>query len=343
MISPKGLIKSGEIMGLVTIFTDIGKEIDSIANQALSSVQSGYISGVLELAKIGLVLYVLVYGYAILAGKSQADLKSIIWDFTKLGIIVSILNGSGGILSGLVDFVDEIKDFFTGSQGGSSYSLLDTRLNDIATLALDIWKDADGVEESLLAILKMVALLPLILGFVACGSLIFYTEIVEKILLATAPIFIFCLMWGWLKDSFSQWLSAILGNALILLFTSVILKFSIKLADIAVGVNSQTNTFTSIVLCIIAGALSLSSVKWGREIALSLARVSVDRGFNSAGALGMYQSVVNRFKGAKNSIQSAKAPTPTEQAQASVKASQSQVETQQALQKLANQISEKLK
>ena len=158
----------------------------------------------------------MVYGYAILAGKSQSDLKGVLWDFTKLGIIVSILNGAGGIMSGLVGVVDEIKHFFLGVNGGSSYSLLDTRLNDIAVLALDIWKNASGVEQSLLAILKMIALLPLMLGFIACGALIFYTEIVEKILLATAPIFIFCLMWGWLKDSFSQWLSAILGNAMIL-------------------------------------------------------------------------------------------------------------------------------
>ena len=329
-------------MGLVSIFTDIGKEIDSIANQVLTSVQSGYISGVLTLAKVGAVLYVLVYGYAILAGKSQSDLKGVLWDFTKLGIIVSILNGAGGIMSGLVGVVDEIKHFFLGVNGGSSYSLLDTRLNDIAVLALDIWKNASGVEQSLLAILKMIALLPLMLGFIACGALIFYTEIVEKILLATAPIFIFCLMWGWLKDSFSQWLSAILGNAMILLFTGVILKFSIKLADVAVGVNSQTNAFTSMVLCIIAGVLSLSSVKWGREIALGLARVSVDRGFNATGALGMYKGAVDRFKGAKNAFQSHKAPTATEQAKANVNASQSQVETQQALQKLANQISGKL-
>ena len=47
---------------MINIFEKIGQQIDSIANQALSSVQSGYISGVLELAKIGSILYVLVYG-----------------------------------------------------------------------------------------------------------------------------------------------------------------------------------------------------------------------------------------------------------------------------------------
>ena len=56
-------------MGMINIFDKIGQQIDSIANSVLSSVQSGYISGVLELAKIGSVLYVLVYGYAILTGK----------------------------------------------------------------------------------------------------------------------------------------------------------------------------------------------------------------------------------------------------------------------------------
>ena len=51
---------------------------------------------------------------------------------------------------------------------------------------------------------------------------------------------------------------------------------------------------------------ALSIAKWGREIALGLARVSVDRGFNATGALGMYQGAVNRFKGVKNLIKSAK-------------------------------------
>ena len=50
-------------MGMVNIFEKIGQQIDSVANSVLSSVQSGYISGVLALAKVGAVLYVLVYGY----------------------------------------------------------------------------------------------------------------------------------------------------------------------------------------------------------------------------------------------------------------------------------------
>lgn len=185
------------------------------------------------------------------------------------------MNGAGGILSGLVGVVDEIKDFFTGSQGGSSYSLLDTRLNDIATLALDIWKDADGVEESLLAILKMVALLPLILGFIACGALIFYTEIVEKILLATAPIFIFCLMWGWLKDSFSQYATALVSNALVVIVARTIQKSLFDFFEKLTALDNM-NVYMLAFMFVIVAWFSKEFLAYMISVVAKLSRVTAD-------------------------------------------------------------------
>lgn len=278
----------------INTFTNIGNTINTTVGAFLSSIQNGYASDLISLAKVCVVLYIIVYGYAILAGKRNTPFKDIVWDLTKLAMILGVLQGAFGLMNGLTGFVDELKGFFVG--GENAYSLLDEKFNILANLVTKIWTKASGVEETLLAIVKIFGLLPLLLGFISCGAMIVYTEIVSKILLATAPIFIFCLMWGWLKDSFAQWLSAILGNCLVLLFTSATMQLSFELASVA-STSGELDIWHSVIMYVIAGMLSIMAIKWGREIAISLAKVSVDRGFGKG-----LDSIANAKAGAKGAV-----------------------------------------
>ncbi len=278
----------------INTFTNIGNTINTTVGAFLSSIQKGYASDLISLAKVCVVLYIIVYGYAILAGKRNTPFKDIVWDLTKLAMILGVLQGAFGLMNGLTGFVDELKGFFVG--GENAYSLLDEKFNILANLVTKIWTKASGVEETLLAIVKILGLLPLLLGFISCGAMIVYTEIVSKILLATAPIFIFCLMWGWLKDSFAQWLSAVLGNCLVLLFTSATMQLSFELASVA-STSGELDVWHSVIMYVIAGMLSMMAIKWGREIAINLAKVSVDRGFGKG-----LDSIANAKAGAKGAV-----------------------------------------
>lgn len=260
----------------INTFTNIGNSINTTVGVLLDSLQKGYAADLISLTKMCVVVYIIVYGYAILAGKRNTPVKDILWDLSRLAIIFAVLQGAVGIMASLTNVVDEIKGFFVG--GENAYSMLDEKFNILANLATKIWTKASGVEETLLAIVKIIGLVPLLIGFISCGAMIVYTEIVAKILLSTAPIFIFCLMWGWLKDSFAQWVSAILGNCLVLLFTSATMQLSFELASLA-STSGELDIWHSVIMYIIAGLLSIMAIKWGREIAIGLARVSVDRGF----------------------------------------------------------------
>ncbi|WP_414429467.1 type IV secretion system protein, partial [Aggregatibacter actinomycetemcomitans] len=55
------------------------------------------------------------------------------------------------------------------------------------------------------------------------------------------PLFTFCLMWGWLKDSFAQYLSALLGNALILITVRMIANTILTYSEVALNNGENSN------------------------------------------------------------------------------------------------------
>ncbi|MBN6078475.1 type IV secretion system protein [Aggregatibacter actinomycetemcomitans] len=261
----------------ITIFAEIGESINEVINKSIGEVRDGYISDIILLAKVSITLYLTIYGYAVLSGKRSPSIGEFLWDCARFAIILTFLEKGSDYLKLVDEAVDGLKGFFAG--GENTYSLIDKKLSAISDIITDIWAKADGIEGTFKAFLNVIGMLPLLIGFVSCGSLIIYSEIIVKILLAVFPIFLFCLMWGFLKDTFSAWLNAVLGNAFVILFVAVILDVSIELAKLA---QQATGFWISLLSYIIAGLISISAIKWGRETAISLAQVSVDRAIGGA-------------------------------------------------------------
>ena len=69
----------------------------------------------------------------------------------------------------------------------------------------------------------------LLVGITAIINLI--AELVMLLMLATAPIFIYCLMWSWFRDMFSNWLRIILGCILTSLFSGIALTVVMDYTD----------------------------------------------------------------------------------------------------------------
>lgn len=257
------------------IFVALESEIDAVFRTATQSLQSGWISDLLMIAQVSISLYVVVFGYMVLAGKIQTPLQDMVWTLAKFGFILAFISNSGGYLDMVNESVSGVKNWFAGSD--SVFGILDTKFHALFDLAQKIWNDASGIKDSILAVFRLAGLLPLTLGFVSAGALVIYTEITLKLLMATAPIFIFCLMWGFLRDSFNNWISAIIGNCLVLLFTRITMELGYKMAALATTGNEvEASWLIALFFVVIAGILNLVAIKWGREMALNIARVSVD-------------------------------------------------------------------
>lgn len=260
------------------LFTSIGEAINSTVDVYIEEIQKGWVADLISLASVSISLYVLVFGYMVLAGKIQTPLADLFWNLGRFALILAFINNTDGYLTASNQAIEGLKGFFAG--GENSYSMLDERFGSLIVVGADIWRDASGIKDSVIAVFRLIGLFPIVLGFTASGALIVFTEITLKILLATAPIFLFALMWGFLRDSFNNWLSAILGNALVILFTTTIMKFSFLMVTNAVGTpEMQGKDFLpALVMLVVAGLINIMAVKWGREMALNIARVSVDAG-----------------------------------------------------------------
>lgn len=139
-------------------------------------------------------------------------------------------------------------------------------------------------------------------GFGIMAVPITLTYLLAKIafflLLALSPIFFFMLMWGWLKDTFANFASALLSNALSLVCLNIMVNYSVDfiIAQTKLDGCPFLVSFSFILFGIVAGI----SIKYIVTVINTVMRVSVER----AGA-----GIVDAYKNSKNFIQSPFSPT----------------------------------
>lgn len=266
----------------ITIFATLGNQLEQAVNTATDGLQSTYMSDMAMLATAGGTLYVLFYGYCVLAGKIDSPLSDFAWNITRMCLIMAFVTNAGGLLTAASNAVTGLQTFAT--HGQNLWSVLDVRANNIVDLINKVWKAADGVEQSVLAILKIVGLFPLILGVAAIAKELAFAQISLTILIVVMPIFIFCLMYGFLKQMFSKYLTLILVNVFKILFISVLSDVAFRIMAYVTDDNSNLQDFSTALMYVFGGLLAMSVASLGSEIAQALAETSIERAV--AGKLG---------------------------------------------------------
>ena len=84
-------------------------------------------------------------------------------------------------------------------------------------------------------------------------------------------------MWGWLKDSFAQYLSALLGNALILITVRMISNTILEYSSMALNGGDDSNVLAVGVTCILFCFIFYKLIYKAIDIVSNLSKVSVDR------------------------------------------------------------------
>ncbi len=262
----------------IDLFQQTGVIIQQTLNVIIYQIQSGWISDLLILTQSGLVLYTLFYGYLIWCGKIQEPVLDYVYNAVKFTIIIAFMSNTDGYLTLVGSAVDEFKGFLAGSD--NIYGAVDDKLNNFVSLVADIWKKADGVAESLLAIVQIIFCLPLLIGTAGMAIVVLISDVTIKILFAVAPIFIFGLMWSWTKDSFAAWVEAVLGNCFVILFVSVFSTVGFNLAIYVIGIDFDS-VFVKPIFIGISGFLVIYAVKYGREMGFQLSKISIEKSLPS--------------------------------------------------------------
>nr|WP_279460294.1 type IV secretion system protein [Actinobacillus delphinicola] len=145
----------------------------------------------------------------------------------------------------------------------------------MVNLTADLWDKNNGF----VAIVLMIFLIPFVLGFGAYSAVLILTTVTLKVLMAAAPLFIFCYMWDFLRETFNNWLSAILGNCLVLLFISLYAQVGFSMAKYAINMqfSNVENIFLVPLSLAIAGILTVYGVREGHSMGMTLARIAVEK------------------------------------------------------------------
>ncbi|MCP6071621.1 type IV secretion system protein, partial [Klebsiella pneumoniae] len=81
----------------------------------------------------------------------------------------------------------------------------------------------------------------------------------------TAPLFIFCLLYGFLKPMFDNWLKTIFAAILTIMFSALSIRIAInylnKILDAAAKTSAETNMVTLAAQCLLAG-IAAGVVVW---------------------------------------------------------------------------------
>lgn len=264
----------------VGFFEKASGDILSGLDQLSQSYQSNLSGDIAILFTAATSLYVVWMGYYIMAGKTQTPVKDLVWRCVAMLMIMTFVDYSTGYLNMVEAAVDGLKDGLSGED--NVWRNLDkvwagTQALGDAVKALDpsTYVPLEGGVAQLLVWLGAIVLMTV-------GSIVFLAaEISLKLLLLTAPLFIFCLMWGFLRTMFNNWLQAIFSSLLTVMLASLVIGMAVTFqTDMLMVIKDQANPNSNIVtlgaMGGMAGVLSGGMVLIASQLASRLAGVGVD-------------------------------------------------------------------
>ncbi|MBS0847039.1 type IV secretion system protein [Citrobacter sp. JGM124] len=271
--------------------------MEATVMQGLNSVIQGQMS-LYSAMMAGLVagsatLYIFWRGYQTLAGKLHTPVEDVAWDLARMGIILAFVTNADGYLDASVAAINGLKSGLSGSE--NVWVLLDTLWGKAQRLGETLFNLDDstyvplngGLAELLVWGGTIVVLV--IATIVNMGA-----EIMLLLMTTTAPLFIFCLIYGFLHPMFNNWLQVIFSALLTLMFSALSLRIAIeylsRVLDKARGGADINNIVTLAAQCCLA-AIGAGFVIWlAAKIAGSLAGASVQGAVQGAAKMGLIAS-----------------------------------------------------
>ncbi|HGJ5878586.1 MAG TPA: type IV secretion system protein [Arsenophonus nasoniae] len=277
------------------LFQAMDKMIMSTLNQSVSGKMMEYASITSSIAGISISLYVLWCGYMVFAGKLQRPIESIIWDLSKMGLIIVFMINLGGYLDFSIQAIDGLKNGLSGKDNVWAWldqlwikgQQISAKLMELDT---STYVKTDGMIGTFFTWAGVYfTLLSVTIVFLSA-------EITILLLAVTAPVFIFCLMFGFLRTTFNNWMQAILSSVFTVMFASLVLSSGVMfinkvLTRISLEATDK-NLVTMGAMAGLTGAVCGVVIYLSSKIAHQLAGVGVQGALEgaatAAGAIGLF-------------------------------------------------------
>lgn len=238
-------------------FVKFNTTIMDAINKLGDTYQAQYATGIMSLMVGSVTIYIMWVGYSALAGKRQTPVPDLVWDLARFAMITVFITNAGGYLTALTSALEGLKEGFTG--GTTVWATLDTLWESTQKLATKVYEQDNSTYVPLEGGIGLFLVWAGSIILMLFSSVVFLTaDLTMKFMLITAPIFIFCLMFGFLRSMFNNWLQLIFSSILTVLFASLVIRLGVDFqADILNQINSSVESNNIVTMGAMGGVVGV--------------------------------------------------------------------------------------
>ncbi|EAL4873181.1 conjugal transfer protein TrbL [Campylobacter jejuni] len=281
------------------LFQFLGESIQQIIDAIRQVGTSDKVAELSVLLSIIITLVIMYKGYEVLMGTSQSPIRELTWDIAgKLLAITFALNISGW-LTLVINAMDGIYEWAGG--GTQMYKTLDEMFVNTINLTDIIWTKTSGFADSLMAIAAMLlCYVGFAIAVVPTLAIFVITTFTQTLLVITAPIVFWLLIFKSTKNVFTQWIGLLLSNTLVILLVGLFLSvFMEQISNWIQYFIKETQTGGEVlktsIFFVIASLVLVIMIISAKLYAEKIANVSMEGAMG--GAMGSALNPVSRLAG----------------------------------------------
>ncbi|WP_233960143.1 TrbL/VirB6 family protein [Pectobacterium versatile] len=272
------------------MFVGMNNTITDGLHAVLWGQTSVYSDMVSVIAVSSFTLFVTYRGYQTLAGKLQTPVEDVMWDVGRMLLIMTFVLNLDGWLDLAISAINGLTDGVSGDD--NVWVLLDTVWAKAQTIGQKLYQQDDSTYVKLNGGIAQLlvwggAIVTLLFG----SAVNLLAGIIIVLMTTTAPLFIFCLLYGFLIPMFNNWLKILFTVILTIMFSALSIRIVINylngLLDKAVNFADSANIITLGVQCCVAGVISGVIIWFSAKIANALGGVAVQVALQSAAMGGL--------------------------------------------------------
>ncbi|MFP9442914.1 MULTISPECIES: type IV secretion system protein [Pectobacterium] len=272
------------------MFVGMNNTITDGLHAVLRGQTSVYGDMVSIIAVSSFTLFVTYRGYQTLAGKLQTPVEDVIWDVGRMLLIMTFVLNLDGWLDLAISAINGLTDGVSGDD--NVWVLLDTVWAKAQTIGQKLYQQDDSTYVKLNGGIAQLlvwggAIVTLLFG----SAVNLLAGIIIVLMTTTAPLFIFCLLYGFLIPMFNNWLKIIFTVILTIMFSALSIRIVINylngLLDKAVNFADSANIITLGVQCCVAGVISGVIIWFSAKIANALGGVAVQAALQGTAMSGL--------------------------------------------------------
>ncbi len=283
----------------MNFFQFLGKSIQQIVDAIRQVGTNDKVAELSVLLSIIITLVIMYKGYEVLMGRSQSPIRELTWDITGKLVAITFALNIGGWLTLVINAMDGIYEWAGG--GTQMYKTLDEMYANTAQLANIIWAKSSGVGGAILAIVAMLlCYVGFVIAVVPTLAIFVITTFTQTLLVITAPIVFWLLIFKSTKNVFTQWIGLLLSNTLVILLVGLFLSVFMEqisgwISLLSSKIQAGAEVLGISIFFVIASLVLVIMIISAKLYAEKIANVSMEGAMG--GAIGSALNPVSRLAG----------------------------------------------